>query len=466
MEKTAVTAICWVPKGSCRAKPLPEGDGEEGEEEDMLPDDGEDGSAAAASSSAAPATVNMEGLDEFNLDKYDEEPDNDGGMQFFQTLNGDLPLLRERDPYLTGNPDSDSEDDGENEIRPEDNVFIATSCEEDSCNLEVYVFDEEEGEMYVHHDIMLNAYPLCAEWLSSTASGEGSFGVVGSIDHSIEIWDLDVLDAMEPIQTLGTAKKAKATKGKKKTKPKAAKAHDGAVMCLHGSPFNRSVLASGSADETLKIWDVAQNSVVHTYTHHTSKVQCVKWHPTEQAVLLSAAFDQKLALLDVRQPGQAATVGLPAEAESAIWSRHQPFCCFASADNGMVACYDVRRVVGKAPEEQKVLWSLQAHDVACTAVQDCPTKDLLVTSGLDGDAKVWTLAPKGGAAAEESKATTPSLVFSKSLQAGPLFSANASSEAAAFFCFGGKCPVMWDLSSEQLLVDAFGLEPAPAPAAA
>ena len=27
-------------------------------------------------------------------------------------------------------------------------------------------------------------------------------------------------------------------------------------------------------------------------------------------------------------------------------------------------------------------------------------------------------------------------------------------------CFGGKCPVMWDLSSEQVLVDAFKLDAA------
>jgi len=458
MEKTAVTAICWVPKGSCRARPVLEGEGDD--EEDMAPPEDLEAEsvpagAAASSSAAAPASAGVEGLEEFNLDTYDEEPDNDGGMQFFSTLNADMPLAREPDPYMQGSPDSDSDSDGGQEIRPEDNVFIATSVEEDTCSLEVYVFDEEEGEMYVHHEIMLGAYPLCAEWLPATAAGQGSFGVVGSIDHSIDIWDLDVLDAMEPLQTLGSAKKAK-TKGKKKTKPRATKAHDAPVMCLHGSPFNRSVLASGSADETLKIWDVAQNAVVHTYTHHSSKVQCVKWHPTEQAVLLSAAFDQRLALLDVRQPGQAAMVALPSEAESAIWSRHQPFWCFASADNGAVACYDVRRVVAKGPDEQKILWSLQAHDVACTSVQDCPTKNLLVTAGLDGEAKVWSLAPKGAGA--DDKVAAPSLVYSKNLQAGPLFTCNASTEAPAFFCFGGKCPVMWDLSSEQILIDAFELE--------
>merc|ERR1719375_666496 len=110
---------------------------------------------------------------------------------------------------------------------------------------------------------------------------------------------------MHPVLSLGAEKRRKTKGGGKKKKKKAGgdvTAHEGPVLCLHGSPFNRSVLATGSADEAVKVWDVAANSCVHKYTHHTSKVQCSRWHPTEQAVLLSAAFDRRLALVDVRQP--------------------------------------------------------------------------------------------------------------------------------------------------------------------
>ena len=34
---------------------------------------------------------------------------------------------------------------------------------------------------------------------------------------------------------------------------------------------------------------------------------------------------------------------LNGEAECAIWSRHSPYQCFASTDNGAVCCYDVTR---------------------------------------------------------------------------------------------------------------------------
>jgi periodic tryptophan protein 1 len=401
----------------------------------------------AAAGSEEAAAANIAGLEEFDMDNYDDD-DNDAGMQFFSVLKADGELAKVKDPYIQGDPDSDSESEDYHAIKPEDLLFVAVSCEEETCSLEMYVFDEEEANMYVHHDFTLDAYPLCVDWLPKTATEDaGSFAAIGMIDHQIQIWDLDRLDPFGPTQTLGAQKKEKkkGLKNKKKSKAKGeATAHDGPVLALHGSAFNRAVLASGSGDNTVKIWDVAENSCVHTYTHHQNKVQCVKWHPTEQAVLLSASFDRRLALLDVRQPGQACTVEMPAESESAIWSRHNPFYSFASVDNGGVVCYDVRKVAGKASDAEKVVWHLQAHDVACTQVQDAPVPDLLVTSSLDGHAKVWSIA-----------GDEPKMVTSKDLKAGPLFACQSNPEAPALFSFGGNVPVVWDLTSEDLLSGVF-----------
>mmetsp|Transcript_38493 Transcript_38493/g.99488 ORF Transcript_38493/g.99488 Transcript_38493/m.99488 type:complete len:458 (-) Transcript_38493:41-1414(-) len=447
MEKAAVTAVCWIPRGRCKIRPA-----EEADEEEMRDAHAElsaGSGAGAGEEGAAAASNNFAGLEEFDMDKYDDE-EKDGGLQFFSVLNTDGELAREKDPYMTGgDPDSESDDDAFYEIKENDNVFVAVSCEEENCMMEMYVYDDDEVNMYVHHEIMLSAYPLCVEWLTSAASAvDGNFGVVGAIDHTIQIWDLNDLDPMEPVLSVGPTPKAPKGKTKKKSRAPAAerRAHEGPVLCLNGSTFNRSVLASGSADETLKVWDVAANSCVHTYTHHSSKVQCVRWHPTEAGVMLSAAFDRRLGLLDVRQTSQVATTKLPAEAESAIWSQHRPFECMASVDNGGVACFDVRKVASKAPYSEQVLWSLQAHDVACTAVQDSPLPNVLLTCGLDGVAKVWN-AP----------GVLPTLVMEKNLNAGPLFTCASCTEEPRLVCFGGSCPVMWDLTSESVLTNAFKL---------
>lgn len=435
MEKTAVTCVAWLPRGVCTGRL----DGaQEGEDDEAMREAAGD---LAASSSAPGAVV---GLEEFNMENYDDEDDE--GMQFFSVLNADGELARERDPHMTGDPNSDSDSEGDVEIRPEDHVFVAASCEEDCCTLELYVFEEDEVNMYVHHDISLAAYPLCVEWMKQSSGSEGCYAAVGSIDHSIQLWNLEEADPLEPAQVLGHARKPKAKTKKRRPKMPSGdvKAHDGPVLCLHGSSANPSVLASGSADQTLKVWDVTDGSCVHSFDHHSDKVQCVRWHPTEQAVLLSAAFDNRLGLIDVRQPKQAALAALNGEAECAIWSRHSPYQCFASTDNGAVCCYDVRKVANKA--ENPILWTLMAHDVACTSLQDAPAKNLLVTAGLDGHAKVWNLA------------SSPQMVYSKNLQAGPIFTCQSNADMAALMCFGGKCPVMWDLSSEQVLVDAFKLD--------
>lgn len=451
MDKTAVTAICWIPKGKCHPR-RPQADGGTPEQGGAKDDDAEmDGGGGASSSSAVPKQKNhlTDGIEEFDLENYDADDDNQG-MNLFAVLENDMPLVHKKDPNMQGDPDSESEE-GCDEIGDEDKIFMAVSVEEDQCQMELYVYDEDEASMYVHHDVMLDAYPLCCEWLSGATGGKpGSFAAIGLIDHSIHIWDLEEMDPVEPAGALGKNKKD--PKGKKKKGPVStaigAKAHDGAVLCLHSSAFNRSVLASGSADETLKVWDVNENKCVHQYKHHTGKVQCARWHPTEQAVLLSAAFDGKLGLLDVRQPNQAALAELPAEAECAIWSRHAPFECLVSVDNGGVACYDVRKIVSKDTEKMR-LYNLDAHDVACTAITDAPAKNLLVTTGLDGVAKVW-----------KTDGLQPMMVFSKDLKAGPVFTCQSSPEAEALMCFGGKCTVMWDLSSESVLCGAFNLTPA------
>eukprot|EP00913_Durusdinium_trenchii_P027500 g25790.t1 len=116
--KTAVTCVAWLPRGVCSGRLTAL---EEEEDEQMR-----EGAAAVA---AQVAKGSVPGLEEFDMENYDE--DEDEGMQFFSVLDADGALARERDPHLTGNPDSDSDSEGEVEIRAEDHVFVAASCEED-----------------------------------------------------------------------------------------------------------------------------------------------------------------------------------------------------------------------------------------------------------------------------------------------------------------------------------------------
>eukprot|EP00811_Abedinium_folium_P027133 NODE_4076_length_1939_cov_8.951435.p1 GENE.NODE_4076_length_1939_cov_8.951435~~NODE_4076_length_1939_cov_8.951435.p1 ORF type:complete len:439 (-),score=140.27 NODE_4076_length_1939_cov_8.951435:457-1773(-) len=428
MEKSVVTCMCFVPTAKCRGSFTTAGDEEvEAAHEEVL------GAAAAAqgsvsSSSRVPREAAAAGTeeddDEFKLNNYDDSGD-EAGMQFFSILKTDGELAKVKDPNMKGHADSDSEEEDEYEVAEEDFVFVAASCEEDDCLLEMYIYADEDATMFVHHEVQLLAYPLCLEWLARTEAD--NFVAVGSIDHTINIWDLAIIDTVKPVTTLGQTKLSK--KGKRR-KGRGPEAHDGPVLSVHSSVFNRSVLASGSADQTVKVWDISENTCVHTYTHHNDKVQCTQWHPTEQAVMLTAAFDKHLGLLDVR--------------ESAIWSRHKPFECLASTDKGHVVCYDVRRVSKPAADMPPRLWTLCAHNTACTSVVDTATPDMLITSSLDGTAKVWSVSSGG-----------PALIHTKALNAGQLFTSQGCPDAPALAIFGGRCPVIWDLTSETTISSSF-----------
>lgn len=60
------------------------------------------------------------------------------------------------------------EDDEELEdyiIRETDALIIGAHSEEDVSHLDVYVYEESESNLYVHHDILLESFPLCIAWL-------------------------------------------------------------------------------------------------------------------------------------------------------------------------------------------------------------------------------------------------------------------------------------------------------------
>jgi len=91
----------------------------------------------------------------------DEEMDDE------KLSDGEEPMDKETfDKY----PDqfSDSEDEKDDfTIRKSDALIVAATADNDHSNLEVYVYDHENANMYVHHEIILSSYPLCLEWLST-----------------------------------------------------------------------------------------------------------------------------------------------------------------------------------------------------------------------------------------------------------------------------------------------------------
>lgn len=113
-------------------------------------------------------------------------------------------------------PEAFSDSDEENEdftIRKTDSIIVTATAENDHSNLEVYIYEHEKGNLYVHHEIILAAYPLCLEWLPIWQGEKVNLMVVGTFLPQIEIWNLDS-ENCEPVACLGHIDE-KQTKSKK-----------------------------------------------------------------------------------------------------------------------------------------------------------------------------------------------------------------------------------------------------------
>ncbi|XP_067674061.1 periodic tryptophan protein 1 homolog [Haliotis asinina] len=363
-------------------------------------------------------------VSKYGLDDYDDENDEDvlisgvGGLSFYAS-NDD-------DPYVTVPKDVDS-DEEDFEIKPMDNLVLACRAHKDHSFLEVYVYNEMLGNLFVHHDYLLSSFPLAVEWLSFSPSdaSTGNHAAVATMEPVIEIWNLDVVDCLEPAAVLGS-KKSK----KKKKRPGAAQSHTDSVLDLSWNSVVGNVLASASADNTIALWDLADQKVVTSIRQHTDKVQAVHWHPLEAQTLLSGGFDQTARVYDCRNPEENhKTWTVQGEAEKVLWNDQSPVNFFVTTDQGIIYYMDIRH-------DSKPVFTLSAHSQAVTGIcLSSATKGLLVTTSSDKMMKVWDI--------ESGK---PSMVLERNLKMNELYCVSSCPDAPFVFAFGGEKELkVWDI---------------------
>ncbi|CAN7031685.1 unnamed protein product [Brassica rapa subsp. trilocularis] len=454
-----ITALSWIPKGSL--KPVP--DAAEPPSKEEIKELIESGAFTASVDGSDEDEEEMEeeeeeikgfftmevddvaaGMKELDMDNYDEEDD---GIELFSSGRGDLYYpSNELDPYLkdAADDDDDEEDIDDTTIKPTDSVIICARNEDEVSHLEVYVYEESSDgspNMYVHHHIIIPEFPLCTAWMDCPLKGgdKGNFVAVGSKETpTIEIWDLDVRDEVLPcvqlggVEEMGIIKKKKSKKQVCHIKLKYKEgSHTDSVLGLAWNKEFRNILASGSADKKVKIWDVATGTCKITMEHHTKEVQAVAWNHYAPEVLLSGSFDQTVVLKDGRQPSHSGFKwSVMSDVESLAWDPHCEHAFVVSLEDGTVKGFDIRAAQSGSDSDLKPSFTIQAHDQdkgVSSISYNLSAPNLLATGSMDKTVKLWDLSNN-----------EPSCIASHKPKAGAVFSISFSVDNPFLLAIGGS----------------------------
>lgn len=448
----------------------------ENEDNDESSDSDDDDDLADVPDTREYLPVDVEGLQSIGIGGANAGF-NMGDLQNMTMNNDDLENGEEDED------EDDPEDDEDIKLQDGDALVVVAKTEEDFASLEINIFDAESSNLYIHHDIPLPSFPLClalgsvvSSYQSNNVATAGNFVAVGSFEPGIEIWNLDVMNALEPTMVLGgmdtsgaeedwmrmqSASMGKKTKKKNKSSSSGLRegSHTDAVMGLSWNAVHQQVLASGSADGTVKLWDVTDTKGGYvrpsvTLTHHTDKVQSLAWHPSEGTLLATGGYDRRVCLVDARNATAVSSANasqnvkkakLLADCEAIAWDPHNPQYLTAASEDGVVQCWDVRKFGGDP------VWRFVAHEYGGVSdiSYNSQVPGMLITCSIDKTVALWdTNSPTS---------PTPQPCGSKDMSVGKLYSVSCYPSSPWLLACGGSGHelAIWDMESEDAIQKRF-----------
>lgn len=162
-----ISALTWIRQGKAKSDPTPTSL-TEAELENAVKELGWNLTKAKLQSDQVDTDQELK---QYNLSDYESEEEDSSLFTHMKGLS--YYPSNDQDPYLKLD---DQENIQESKILDTDHLIVMAKTLDDMSHLEVYVYEKDEENLYVHHDILLPSFPLAVEWLDYGKNGaQGTF---------------------------------------------------------------------------------------------------------------------------------------------------------------------------------------------------------------------------------------------------------------------------------------------------
>ena len=336
-------------------------------------------------------------------------------------------------------------------IHPTDSLIVCGTAQDDFSNLEIYIYDENTLDLFVHHDIALSSFPLSLEWIPFKNNLKCNYALVGSFIPGIEIWNLDIMDAIEPEIILGFNPE---TKKKSKTNISEDLYHTDACMSLSLNTANSNYVASSGADKKVLIWDLnsSPTSASTCFKEHKDKVQSVKWNKVEGNLLVTGSFDKTIKIFDTRINKSVFTYKVNSDIECIDWSGEDKYKMLFSFEDGRIQLFDIQKF--------EPISNFKAHKKEATSASFSPKIPTLFSScGRDGRVKIYDT---NTIISEDNGDTVPNIIMEKLVKksVGELFTVKFAEDCENTIAVGGSKGELfiWQLEESPIFCSQYGIK--------
>ncbi|MER3588278.1 MAG: hypothetical protein C4322_08850, partial [Mastigocladus sp. ERB_26_1] len=153
--------------------------------------------------------------------------------------------------------------------------------------------------------------------------------------------------------------------------------HNNGVFSIAFSPDSKTI-ASGGADKTIKLWDVTTGQVIKTFSGHEDTVYSIAFSPDGKTIA-SGSVDQTIKLWDVVAGKAIKTLTGHVDTVNSVIFGPDGNLIASASDDKTIKVWDV--TTGKAR-------TLTGYDTGVTSVAFSPDGNMII-SGDDSTVKLW-----------------------------------------------------------------------------